>query len=143
MRSNLHRAAILEEAAGWLGTPYRHQASARGRGADCLGLLRGVCAAVWGKGAEAPPPYPPRLRKEDGEPLLAAAERFLLPVSQAEPGDVLLFRMRPSLPVGHCGILLPEGRFIHAYEGQCVLTSPFDRFWRERLAASFSIPEAP
>ena len=37
-------AAVVAAARGWLGTPYQHQASARGAGAGCLGLLRGI----WG-----------------------------------------------------------------------------------------------
>ncbi|MEM9842167.1 MAG: peptidase P60, partial [Pseudomonadota bacterium] len=36
------RAEVIEAARAWLGTPYRHQASRRGVGADCLGLIRGV-----------------------------------------------------------------------------------------------------
>ena len=35
-------AAVVAAARRWLGTPYRHQASVRGEGADCLGLVRGV-----------------------------------------------------------------------------------------------------
>ena len=33
---------IVMAARGWIGTPYVHQASCRGAGADCLGLIRGV-----------------------------------------------------------------------------------------------------
>lgn len=40
--SGVTRAAIVAEARRWLGTPYRHQASVIGAGADCLGLVRGV-----------------------------------------------------------------------------------------------------
>ena len=34
--SGLFRAIIVSEARTWLETPYRHQASVRGVGADCL-----------------------------------------------------------------------------------------------------------
>ena len=44
------RAAVI--ARKWLGTPYRHQASLRGEGADCLGLIRGVWRELTGTGAE-------------------------------------------------------------------------------------------
>ncbi|MEM1422329.1 MAG: peptidase P60, partial [Pseudomonadota bacterium] len=37
---------IAYEASRWIGTPYRHQASLRGVGCDCLGLLRGVWRAL-------------------------------------------------------------------------------------------------
>ena len=33
---------IVDCARRWIGTPYRHQASRCGVGADCLGLVRGV-----------------------------------------------------------------------------------------------------
>ena len=38
-------AAILAECRAWIGTPYRHQASVKGVGCDCLGLLRGIWRA--------------------------------------------------------------------------------------------------
>ena len=33
---------IVAAARSWIGTPYRHQASLKGVGCDCLGLVRGV-----------------------------------------------------------------------------------------------------
>lgn len=36
------RKAIVNAARSWLGTPYHHQASLRGVGCDCLGLIRGL-----------------------------------------------------------------------------------------------------
>ena len=33
---------LVAAARGWIGTPYVHQASCKGAGADCLGLVRGV-----------------------------------------------------------------------------------------------------
>jgi NlpC/P60 family putative phage cell wall peptidase len=39
---------ILEEARSWIGTPYQHQASLKGVGCDCIGLVRGVWRAVYG-----------------------------------------------------------------------------------------------
>ena len=36
------REEIVRLAREWIGTPYQHQASLKGVGADCLGFLRGV-----------------------------------------------------------------------------------------------------
>ena len=47
---------ILTEARSWIGTPYRHQASLKGIGCDCLGLLRGVWRGVMGEEPELPQP---------------------------------------------------------------------------------------
>jgi hypothetical protein len=49
---------IIAEARSWIGTPYRHQASLKGVGCDCLGLLRGVWRAVMGAEPETPPYAP-------------------------------------------------------------------------------------
>ena len=42
------RARIVATARSWLGTPYHHQASLRGVGCDCLGLVRGVWRELYG-----------------------------------------------------------------------------------------------
>jgi NlpC/P60 family putative phage cell wall peptidase len=39
------RIRIGAEARAWIGTPDRHQASLKGMGCDCLGLVRGVWRA--------------------------------------------------------------------------------------------------
>ncbi len=91
------RARIVALARTWLGTPYHHQASVRGAGADCLGLLRGVYAELYGAEPEAPPPYTPSWAEDRGaETLRDAAARHLVALepAAAEPGDVLLFRWR-------------------------------------------------
>ncbi|MEO1460608.1 MAG: hypothetical protein AAFV49_24055, partial [Pseudomonadota bacterium] len=115
--------AVLAAARGWLGTPYRHQASCRGVGADCLGLVRGVWREVLGAEPCTVPAYTPDWAEAGAEPgaperMLEAAGRWLLPVAgAARPGDVLLFRMRAKGPVKHAAILAagapPEGRMIH------------------------------
>jgi hypothetical protein len=40
---------IIAAARSWLGTPYAHQASLKGVGCDCLGLVRGVWREVQGE----------------------------------------------------------------------------------------------
>ena len=44
-------------ARTWIGTPYHHQASIRGVGADCIGLVRGVYRELAGREAEGLPAY--------------------------------------------------------------------------------------
>ena len=53
------REAIVTAARGWLGTPYHHQASVKGVGSDCLGLIRGIWRELYGPEPEAMPPYTP------------------------------------------------------------------------------------
>jgi NlpC/P60 family putative phage cell wall peptidase len=44
----IDRAAIVAEARTWIGTLYHHQASVKGIGCDCLGLVREVWRALIG-----------------------------------------------------------------------------------------------
>lgn len=142
------RADIAAAARGWLGTPYRHQASEKGVGADCLGLVRGVWREVVGPEPETPPPYRPDWAEVgEDELMLEAAKRRLTekPVAAAQAGDVALFRMRQDAPMKHCAIISdvdgPEWRMIHAYWGRAVVESWMGPWWRRRLAAVFAFPE--
>ncbi|MEP3049668.1 MAG: hypothetical protein ABJL55_17590 [Roseibium sp.] len=56
-QQNVVRQAVLNEARSWLGTPYQHQASLKGCGCDCLGLLRGIWRALYGDEPETAPDY--------------------------------------------------------------------------------------
>ena len=90
----LRRAEIVELARAWIGTPYHHQASLRGVGADCVGLLRGLWREIHGTEAERPPAYSRDWAEASGrETLLAAAERHLVrvPIGERAAGDVLVF----------------------------------------------------
>lgn len=140
-------AAAVAEARRWIGTPYVHQASARGAGADCLGLLRGVWRALYGDEPEAVPPYTPDWSEPQGDEVLwQAARRVLIekPPEAGAPGDVLLFRMRAGTVAKHLGL---QGRggtgpsFIHAYSGRGVVESPLSAPWVRRIVARFEFPE--
>jgi NlpC/P60 family putative phage cell wall peptidase len=136
---------ILNAAAGWIGTPYRHQASLKGVGCDCLGLIRGVWREVYGAEPEAPEPYAPDWAERGGVERLAAAalRHFGPPLARADalPGDVLLFRWRAGVAAKHIGILADECRFIHAYEQAGVIVSPLVPSWARRIAFVHRFPE--
>jgi NlpC/P60 family putative phage cell wall peptidase len=139
------RAAVL--ARGWIGTPYRHQASLCGAGTDYLGLLRGVWRGLYGAEPEVVPAYTADWAEPAGdEVLFAAAERLLRrkPLSEAAVGDVLLFRMRAGVIAKHLGIagrVIAQPTFIHAYSGHSVVESPLSEPWKRRIAARFEFPE--
>lgn len=146
----MDRPAIVAAARSWIGTPYRHQASRKGAGCDCLGLVRGVWRELYGEEPEAPPPYRPDWAETGAvETLLEAARRHLveIPVSAARPGDVLLFRMSPDACLKHCAIVStadpaePATRIVHAYWGRAVVESWLGVWWRRRLAHAFSFPQ--
>lgn len=144
----------LAEARTWLGTPYQHQASLKGVGCDCLGLVRGVWRALHGAEIAPPPPYRPDWAELGaGEPLLEGLGRSLerRDPHRARPGDVLAFRMAPGAPARHCAILSRDdrrqgpgregARMIHAYWGRACVESWLGGWWRARLAGAFAFPE--
>ncbi len=137
-------AAVVREALSWVGTPYRHQGARKGVGCDCLGLVRGVWRQVYGRDAERPGAYSADWAEAEGEEnLLAGARRNFCGknLSDAQAGDLLLFRWRPHLPARHAGILIGQNRFVHAYQsGGAVVVSALVPQWRRRLAAVFSFP---
>ncbi|MDN2567998.1 NlpC/P60 family protein [Aquibium sp. A9E412] len=137
-------ALVTAEALSWLGTPYRHQASRRGVGCDCLGLVLGVWRALYGAAPEAPGPYAGDWAEPAGtERLLAAAWRHCRPAAEPACGTILLFRWRPGLPAKHAGIALDPARFVHAYQGHSVTISWLVPQWRRRIAGVFRFPLPP
>lgn len=135
---------VVAIARGWIGTPYRHQASLKGIGCDCLGLIRGIYRELHGEETEAVPPYAPDWAEAAGAETLAAAGRRHLDevgVTEIQPGDVILFRWRPQHPAKHAGILATPTTFIHAYDGTAVVESPLSPWWARRLAFAFRFRE--
>lgn len=137
---------VVASARAWVGTPYAHQASAKGVGTDCLGLVRGVWRELYGAEPEALPGY----TKDWSEPsrdevLWRAARRHLLErvVDDLKPGRVVLFRMRKRAVAKHLGIVTPHEHglgFVHAYSGYGVLESALTLPWRRRIVACFEFP---
>ncbi len=138
---------IILRARDWIGTPYVHQASCKGAGCDCLGLLRGLWREIYGREPESVPAYSMDWSEPQGdEALLRAAHRLLLakPVCRAAVGDVLLFRMRDGSVAKHLGVqsrIGPNGAFVHAYSGHGVIESALSAPWQRRIAARFAFPQ--
>jgi NlpC/P60 family putative phage cell wall peptidase len=138
---------MVARARAWIGTPYLHQASCRGAGTDCLGLVRGLWRETLGAEPETPPPYTPDWSEPSGtEDLLAAAARHLRPVPRGAqaPGDVLVMRMADGAVAKHMGVLARSAAgyvtLIHAYCGHGVVESPLTPAWSRRVVAAFRFP---
>ncbi len=135
---------VVVAARGWIGTPYRHQASVKDVGCDCLGLVRGVWREVVGDEPERVPPYSPDWAEVvDAETLLEAARRHLIEIAigEARVGDVLLFRMGLGAVAKHVAIVSGEDHIIHAYWGKAVCETRLVPWWRRRIAGAFRFPE--
>ncbi len=132
---------IITEARRWLGTPYQHQASCRGIGVDCLGLVRGIFRALYGAEAGPVPAYAPFAERGEPDLLRAAAERHLHPVTgMAQTGHVLLFCLRRGLVPRHLAILSYDQKIIHALSGASVCEIPYRRWWQRHCIGVFAFP---
>lgn len=138
---------VVAAARRWIGTPYVHQASQCGAGADCLGLLRGVWRDVLGGEPAAVPPYSPDWAEaRSDEPLWhALADRMSgKGIDDEAPGDVILLRMRDRGVAKHLGFqarIGARGSFVHAYSGHGVIETSLSAPWQRRIVARFAFPE--
>ena len=147
----ISQANVVSLARSWVGTPYVHQASVKGAGCDCLGLLRGVWRELRGEEPETPPPYSPDWAEARGkESLRDALARHLseIEIKDIAPGDVVLFRMLARGPAKHCAIVAEvlsgsEGHgaltLVHARQNKRVSEEAFTPAWRRKLAYAFRI----
>lgn len=138
---------VVEAARLWIGTPFCHQASARGQGCDCLGLIRGVYRDIYGREAPVLPDDPADYRPDWAQ--RGAEERLLtglsghlntLPAGGAQAGDVLVFRMRIYGPATHCSIVSGPGAMLHAWQRRGVCETALCAGWRRRTVARFGFP---
>jgi NlpC/P60 family putative phage cell wall peptidase len=138
------RSAVAAEARAWIGTPYRHQASLKGIGCDCLGLVRGVWRALLGEEPEGVPPYAADWAEAGAREALAqAGMRHLVPLDDPHAfgaGDVLLFCWREGLAAKHAAIATASDLMVHAHDGASVAEVAVAPWWRRRLAYAFRFP---
>jgi len=135
-------------ARRWIGTPYRHQCSVRGQGADCLGLLRGVWRDVVGPEPESPPAYTADWSESSGQERLwngAARHLETVAIDPAKEGQIVLFRMRSASVAKHAAVLggCANGypTIIHAYSGVGVVETALTATWQRRVVAQFKFPD--
>ena len=137
---------VVTTARAWIGTPYVHQASVKGVGCDCLGLLRGVWRELRSEEPESVPPYSPDWAEATGtETMYLALKRHLTEIAPHDiaSGDIALFRMSPRGPAKHCGIVAEKNgvtTLIHARQNKRVSEEPFSSFWWQKLAFALRLP---
>jgi NlpC/P60 family putative phage cell wall peptidase len=110
------RAAVIEAARGWLGTPYHHMARLKGVGCDCLTLL----AAVYHESGIVPaieiPFYPPDWHLHRSvERYMHGILEYAREVEKPQPGDVALFKFGRCF--AHGAVVVEWPRVIHAWNG--------------------------
>jgi cell wall-associated NlpC family hydrolase len=109
------RPAVIEQARGWLRTPYHHMGRANGGGTDCLMLL----AEVYESARVIPhidvPFYPPDWHlHRDAERYLEGVMGYAREVEgPPQQGDVAVFKFGRCF--SHAAIVVWWPRLIHAW----------------------------
>ena len=112
------RAAVLQEAERWLGTPYCWGGETR-QCTDCSGFTQNVFTAAG--------VYLPRTAQEQFDLSDRINDLDCL------PGDIVFFRSGNN--INHVGIYIGDGFFIHASSSLGVIkTSLSDFYYKERFA---------
>ncbi|GIU67610.1 NlpC/P60 family protein [Candidatus Phycosocius spiralis] len=125
------RLEVLEKARAWLGTPFVPEASLRGIGTDCVGLIEGIAREL---GMACPD------RQSLNQDLEAAAHAFLRPCPEPVPGTLILLSQQPFGPPVHAGLVSENGRFIHAHWTAGVVENRYGSWFSVRTTHVFDWP---
>lgn len=136
---------IIEEARGWIGTPYKHQCSKKGVATDCIGLIRGVYEHFY---APVPkkliPPYSPWWAEEGNRTIMIdLLEKYTKERDPKDrtPGTILTFSLEDGKPIKHAAFMSYDNRFIHTYDVHPVLEVKLVPWWDKRVRRVFTFPD--
>lgn len=140
MNHESERAAVIEEAKTWIGTPHHHRAMVKGAGVDCAMFPLAVYrAAVPHRIAPvAVPEYPAdwHLHRDIGlyRQIVSGVAREITPEAVL-PGDFVLYRF--GRVESHGAIVVSPGLIIHSYIGDGVVYQEAGQDWLLERQASF------
>lgn len=127
------RVHIEERGRSVLGTRYTYGGSSPRSGFDCSGFTRWVFSD---HGAELPHSSIDQfyLARRDGH-------KRIWKRAKLEVGDLVFFKTT-SARVGHAGIYIGNGRFIHSSSaaGSVVIHSLMEGYYRERFVGATRVP---
>lgn len=136
---------VFSRALEWVGTPWKHNQSTKGVGADCVGFL-------WGLGTELGIELPPLnnySRIPEGDGLINHLDQLLIRQNKIilQPGICLAFNtFNIKQRIGnarHVGLLINYRRLIHAvYQSQgtgSVIVNNIGK-WEHRIVAAYKLP---
>ena len=93
MSEQAQRQAVVDEARGWLRTPYHHQGRVKGGGVDCAMLLCDVYHRAGLIPFIDPRPYPADWNLHRGaERYLGWVEQYAHRVELPRPGDIVMWK---------------------------------------------------
>lgn len=116
---------LMVESSTWIGVPYRNGGMDR-NGVDCSGLVYCLYNSVYGQKIERCSSYD-------------MFNKYCMPVnaSQLKQGDLVFFTTDNSDGrIGHSGIYLKNGKFIHASSSKGVIISNLnEQYWSKHWFA--------
>lgn len=119
---------VVDEAMKWLGSPYRYGGQSR-KGTDCSGMVMQVYLETTGIKL-------PRNSREQCD--------FCKDIKRSDivPGDLVFFTdKKGGGKVGHVGIYLGKGRFIHSSSSKGVVISSLDTpYYAQRYYKGGRVP---
>lgn len=139
----MNGAAVVAEARTWMGTPWAHQASAKGLATDCIGLIVGVARAL---GIKEAADYDAAIdvrgygRQPDPVALLAATDVYLqrIDLDAADVGDIYLLRFERDPMHFAIRSRADPPYIIHAVELRGgVVEHRIDKTWRDRIMRAY------
>ncbi|MBV8133674.1 MAG: hydrolase [Alphaproteobacteria bacterium] len=115
------RLLVIEEARGWLGTPYHHMGRVKGAGTDCLMMLAEIYEAADVVPEIEVPFYSPDWHlHRDAERYLEGMMQYACEIEgPPQPGDIALFKFGRCF--AHGAIVIEWPRVIHAWYNAGVL----------------------
>lgn len=121
---------VVRCARTWIGTPYVPQASLKGKGTDCIGLVLGVGLELGLLDGSGIPPY----RESDVELLETELRKRLDPSPGCDMGDAIVFALHRRLHAGICA----GDTLIHLHGSRNGVTEiPFEAKWRSRAVSGW------
>ncbi len=129
--------AVVAEARSWIDTPFIWQASVKGRGCDCKGLIAGVAGALGRPEAISLPARIADYRKVNPKQLKAGLAALFDPTAEPGPGDILLLKVAG---VAQHLAIFAGATMIHTYaKGPAkVIEVPLARVWRDAIDSAWT-----
>ena len=133
---------VIQECETWIGTPYHHQESKKGLGADCVGFIRGVYYNLSGCLIEDSAYSFDWGDANGNEDLVHQAATYFNEIDPADamPGDMLGIRWRQKRVVKHAMIKGHDNLIYHSYNGLGVIKSDFTPYTK-LLARAYRFKE--
>jgi cell wall-associated NlpC family hydrolase len=119
------RAAVINEALTWIGTPFRNLCDVKGAvgGVDCAMMIYRVFQDTGAINVSDPRPYNPLgapNKEEFLDFIVGTCQAKEIAAAEAKPGDVLVWRW--GAPYRHGTILVNAEEICHAYLPDRIVT---------------------